>query len=337
MEKKGYIEWLRVISMVAVVFTHIGSTAHTDFPNTYYGSMGGVLFQSIVNISHFAVPVFFMITGALLLDSQKEITINKILKKYVLRYCWVLLIFGWGFSYLELFAQTKKIIISDFFISFVNMLQGKTWAHMWYLYTLIGMMLILPIMRAVTKKCSQKEIIYILVILFAFTSVFPIIDSIFGFNFGIVFPINSVYMLYMFIGYLIDSINLKVSWPIFCVVEVLCIIILIFLAYFDVMQGLSIPMASYNSPLIIIFSVMLFNQMKLMNPSTNMIVRFLSYVSFGVYITHMIWINLAFKFLKLDPTKPTSLTGIAIAIVALVLSVLLTWILKKMPIFKKIL
>ena len=101
-KKKSYIEWLRVISMCAVIFTHIGSTARTDFPDTYYGNSGGVLFQSIVNISHFAVPVFFMISGALLLNTDKEITIEKILKKYILRYCLVLLIFGWAYAYIEL-------------------------------------------------------------------------------------------------------------------------------------------------------------------------------------------------------------------------------------------
>ena len=74
--KKSYIEWLRVISMCAVIFTHIGSTAHTDFPDTYYGNPGGVLFQSIVYISHFAVPIFMMITGALLLNPEKEIPLK---------------------------------------------------------------------------------------------------------------------------------------------------------------------------------------------------------------------------------------------------------------------
>ena len=40
-QKKWYMEWLRVISMTAVVFTHIGATAHTDFPDTYYANIGG--------------------------------------------------------------------------------------------------------------------------------------------------------------------------------------------------------------------------------------------------------------------------------------------------------
>ena len=41
--KKLYIENLRIISMIAVVLTHIGSTAETDFPDSFKFSRGDCL------------------------------------------------------------------------------------------------------------------------------------------------------------------------------------------------------------------------------------------------------------------------------------------------------
>ncbi len=336
-KKKSYIEWLRVISMCAVILLHIGSIARTDFPDTQYGHWGGVLFQSISYISHFSVPVFLMITGALMLNPEKEITIEKLLKKYVLRYCLVLLIFGWGYAYIELLFSSKRFIPHELWLSFINMLQGKSWGHLWYLYTLIGIMLILPVMRAVTKACTEKEIFYLIVIFFLFTSILPCITKLTGFSLGIVFPISSVYILYILLGYLLDQKNADINNLVFFIIEFFCVSIFVVTTYFNIMKGMNFHFGLFDSPFIVIFSALLFNQMKHINPQETGLIKFLSSVSFGVYITHMIWINFAFKFLKIDPVLPTPLTGIIVALGTLLLSIVLTWILKKLPVLKTIL
>ena len=334
--KKTYIEWLRVISMAAVVISHIGSTAHSDFPDSYFHSWGGFLFQSIVYLSHFAVPCFFMISGALLLNPEKEMPVAKILKRYVLRYCWILLIFAWGYAYLELLFQSKKFVPADLFTSFCNMLQGKSWAHMWYLYTLVGLMLILPILRAAVRACSKTELHYLLIVLLIFTSILPVILKTTGFSFGIVFPVASVYPLYMILGYLLDNETIKPRGKTY-IYEIICVILLVLCAYFHIMQNVALNFGVYNSPIIVVYSVLIFHRVKAWNPKENKTVSFLGSVSFGVYLTHMIWINLAFKLFKLNPLAPTPITGMLMAIVTFILSVILTFILKKIPGFRKLL
>ena len=275
-QKKWYMEWLRVISMTAVVFTHIGATAHTDFPDTYYANIGGVVLQGIVYLSHFAVPIFFMITGALLLNPGKEITIGKIMKKYVLRYSIVLLIFGWGYAYLEMLFISKRFVWADLGISFVNMLQGHSWAHMWYLYTLIGMLLVLPLLRAFIRNYEHKDVLFCLLFLFLFNSIFPIISELTGFKIGIVFPISSVYILYMLLGYVLDSksFDIKGIWPI--ILEIFLAGSLIITAYYNNMYGFELPIGAYYSPVIIMYSVILFCLVKSAHLKENRIVDFLS-------------------------------------------------------------
>ena len=335
-DKKNYVEWLRVISMIAVVFTHIGSTAHTDFSETYYGSYGGVLFQSIVYISHFAVPIFLMISGALLLNPEKEITVEKVLKKYVLRYFWILLIFGWGYAYAELLFDSKRFYLKDVLMSFVNMLQGKSWAHMWYMYMLIGLMLILPLLRAIVKACNDKEKNYLIIVLIVFTSVIPTLTAFTGFSLGISFPISSVYVCYFLLGYVLDNKEIPIT-KLLVGLSLLCAIILIITAYFNIMNDAEVPFGFYNSPVIMCFSVLIFCIVKEKITITNRFVVFLSNVSFGVYLIDMVWINLAFKVLKVNPILPTPLTGVLIALCSLALSILTTWIMKKLPVLKNLL
>ena len=102
-----YLEFLRVICMLWVVLIHTCITAITDYPQSSNFNIYGGIMHFIVNIAHFAVPIFFMISGALFLNPQKQITYKKVLKKYVLKYCGVIIIFGWLFALLEEIFKSK--------------------------------------------------------------------------------------------------------------------------------------------------------------------------------------------------------------------------------------
>ncbi len=54
--RKYYMEYLRVIAMFAVVAIHICITALSDFDN--YSQLDAVLYASVRNVFHFAVPIF---------------------------------------------------------------------------------------------------------------------------------------------------------------------------------------------------------------------------------------------------------------------------------------
>ena len=199
--RKRYIEYLRVISMLAVVMIHICTTAMTDFSDGV-GTYKGAIFVSVTNLLHFAVPVFFMISGALLLNPKKEMTLEKLLKKYLLKYACVILIFCWAFAWLEIVFDRRDVRLAYFSQSFLDMLQGKTWAHMWYMYALLGVMLILPLLRWTARMAKGKEIAYLIAVLGFFLSVLPFFNRMTGFKAGIQFPISSVYIFHMLMSYM---------------------------------------------------------------------------------------------------------------------------------------
>ena len=122
-----YIEYLRVLSMFAVIAIHVCIAVMNTFDN---GSVfGKALYLSVRNVFHFAVPVFFMMSGALLLSPNKTMSIEKMLKSYIAKYAGVIIVFGTYFAFMEEVFTTRKINASTVINAFSNMMHGRSWDH----------------------------------------------------------------------------------------------------------------------------------------------------------------------------------------------------------------
>ena len=120
-----------------------------------------------------AVPVFIMVTGALLLDPKKEITVSKIFSKYILRVLLALVFAVLVFALFDACMNGDGIGFETFTSAFVKLIEGKSWSHLWYLYLLMGLYLLLPAYRAVAAHVSDKEYRYLLIVLAVFLLLLP--------------------------------------------------------------------------------------------------------------------------------------------------------------------
>jgi surface polysaccharide O-acyltransferase-like enzyme len=67
---------MRIIAICAVVMIHISAEFVNAFPNGTFDFVCGNILNSL---SLFAVPIFFRISGALMLNEDKKVTTRKIL------------------------------------------------------------------------------------------------------------------------------------------------------------------------------------------------------------------------------------------------------------------
>ena len=73
---------LRVISIFFVIVIHVTSVA----PRACDTMTGAWMANALINsISRWSVPVFFMVSGALFLDPNKQLSIKKLYTKNILR------------------------------------------------------------------------------------------------------------------------------------------------------------------------------------------------------------------------------------------------------------
>ncbi len=95
------------------------------------------------SLLEFCVPIFVMISGALFLSPGKSVTFDKVIKKYVKRIVYALVVFAFPMCTAEtLFTQSGGLICS-----ITNWITGKSWDYMSYLYMLIGLYLLTPIIK----------------------------------------------------------------------------------------------------------------------------------------------------------------------------------------------
>ena len=83
------------------------------------------------NLTKWCVPSFFMVTGALLLRKDKEITIRDCIWKYTKRMLLALVIFGIPYALLMIYFDTKTISLSMIPESILRVINGNSFGHLW--------------------------------------------------------------------------------------------------------------------------------------------------------------------------------------------------------------
>jgi surface polysaccharide O-acyltransferase-like enzyme len=89
-----------------------------------------------------------MITGVLFLNPEKDITLEKMLKKYVFRIVLAIILFGIPYCFMEIIFDANMVFnIGQIGVAILNAVQGKSWDHIWYLYMIAGLYLCIPLIK----------------------------------------------------------------------------------------------------------------------------------------------------------------------------------------------
>lgn len=346
-DKVVFIEYLRVFCAITVVLDHISIAGIHIFADSA-SVFEQCAYNGIQHLSHFAVPIFLMISGSLLLNPQKNIDYTKSLGKYAKRIIIILLVIGTIFSYIELFFNSRSFYISDIYTAMYNVLIGKTWDHMWYLYVLIGIYLVLPVFKPIFQSLPNNIIDVFLFILFVFVSVLPTFKAITGFSIGVKIPITSIFLFYFLLGRRVVTYNETKLIRLFSssVFLIVLMLVLILFAYLENAKGFYklVPLSEYASPVIVVLSFLIFLFVKKQDvvlkkiyicPLWGVIIKHLSDNSFGIYVFHMLWVNILYKVVKFNPLEYNIFILIPILLLVLFVSDITTIIYRKVPFIGK--
>ena len=333
-----YIELLRVISMIAVVVLH---TASAKINSIEIGSLDWQVLIFFDSATRWCVPVFVMISGILFLNPKKEITIEKIYKKYITRL--LIILFAWNFLYAIFSCFIDHAFSIQTFVS--NLLLGPV--HMWFLYMLIGIYMLIPFLRKIAT--DEKLLKYFLILWFVFSTIsniakitgLSIITDILEDKMYINFVIG--FSGYFLLGYFLSTRNYKSKYAV--IVGIICLIIN-FIGTYLLSIGHDVTNQSLYanlSPNIILMSISVFILCKnVYSKSENINARFksvtsiLSKYSLGIYVIHF-WVLNALSMFKIDVLAlPPVINVILISILVFALSLLATFILSKIKYIKRL-
>ncbi len=286
-----------------------------------------------------AVPVFIMVTGALLMDPGKEIPLSKIFSKYIFRIFAALAASVLVFAIFDDLMNEGGLSAATFTGAFRKLLEGKSWSHLWYLYLLIGLYLLLPAYRAIAAHISDREYRYLLAVLFVFLLIIPQLETA-GFRTGFSIQISAVYTFYFFAGYAISSGKCRLSAKAGAVLFVSGILLTaaascLGAAYFP--DSADALLSSYSFPTVALMAAGIFSLICGMKDRKTKIWDILDANSFGVYLIHLIFLRIILRYMSFDPFKYGAAAFAGVAVLAYLVSQILVWLLRLIKPVRKVL
>ena len=313
------IHWLdaaRAIAILLVVFTHCHEQA---------GIYDPVRASIFYTIDRLGVPIFFMISGGLILDKVKDVDILSFYRKRVVQFLILLVVYSVLTNTVNIFIGT-----GDIYSAFVNSLVDFNGVlntddklgpyggarQLWFMYVIIQLYLIAPFVSKMLDKAPTKNIIIFAVLCVLLNQVRLTLTT-FGFGWTFLDMISNdfagrefsgadftgAYLLYFLMGYLIISrgmLNHINKAVLFSIAIVLLVVPSWFLIKADFSAGkLILPMHWYNSSLFLLLSsVGLFVLIKVLFENKRIkFFEILSLCSFGIYLTHYALIYV-FKYVQ---------------------------------------
>ena len=327
--------WLdnaRIVSIFAVVLLHVAAIILSENSiGTEYWWIGNI-FSTLVR---WCVPVFVMISGALLLDPHKQESLSTFYSKRFSRILIPILFWSIFFScwtFLQGFIDGEP---PTYLTLLGNLSRGLPYGHLWFLYMIWGLYLFTPFLRIILKDLKKKENEFLIISAFTMASINFIYMSFHGVG-GPVLFINwfLLYIPFFLVGYLIrkDNSNNKILlWTTFSLSSLLTLI-----GYYVVsIQNASIADAYFHGYLSITVVPMSISAMYLLKSWNTPILnehvnKKISSLSFGIYLIHPIFVEVLNKTGYIKMVHPAiSIPSSTIIIFAI--SAVIAWIFYKIP------
>lgn len=346
LKRKTYLDLLRIIAILLVLFNHMPGCIE------YYCHSGYkyVLYVIPSILTRINVPLFWMISGALLLRKTEKI--SYVFYHRVSRIALAIFLSG---GILYILENLNAYSLTDFI---QKILTNGIEESYWFLYTYLGVLLLLPYLQAIAQKFSQKDFIYFFILHVVFCSLIPILNYILQFNFNTTISIPLSLPLitenaffFFFMGYYLENV-FDINRITFnrILLMFLCMLFAIGItATLVYHQGLTNGFSQSNISLfdylitftIFVIAKYIFVQIKCFRDSAKLqgCISMIGSLTFGIYLIDPILKHFLYRNFEnvLEPLLPTILCSIAWVIFSALVCGFITIILKKLPIFRRIL
>lgn len=335
-----WVDDLRVVATIAVIVVHVATpavfTKYNPHSVTNTEWWIGNIYDSV---SRFCVPVFVMLTGALLLP--QKITLRNFFKKRLNR---ILLPFlFWSLVYIA-FNLALKVRDEGFDQTLHNigpwlLLQATQGAapHLWYIYMIIGLYLFIPVIQPFVIAAGNNAILYFLsiwlVTIIFHQQKFILISSPFDLGYF------SGYIGYLVLGYFIAE-RVTISASIFkgaILLFVIGSIITITGTYLTTRNQGAFSHAFYEYLTLNVLLgatgifVVIKHKSKNGNGPINSVRVLISKYGYGIYLSHLLVISILAHF-YIDYSLITPGAGILLTtLICLVISTALVYVINKLP------
>ena len=309
MEKKkpiAYYDALNVLACFCVIAMHCNGVVHSfEHSSVWYSAL------LIEVLCFWAVPVFFMLSGATLMNYRERYSTKDFLKRRLQRIGIPLLFWSAFFLLLKWLKHDMPVGTRAFCNMLINFEIEPVY---WFFAPLLMVYFAMPILSLLSQ--NKKVLWYMLSLGIATYSVFPLLFKLMGlsYNSNFYFPLTGGYILYVLLGYLLSTTDLK-PWQ-----RILCYILAIGGAAFRYshtllrfeLDGVKDTLTWGDKFLptlclavgVFVFAKYLFLKKPFQNEKLAKVLHWLSGASFGIYLIHIFVMKILRALLRI-PTAST--------------------------------
>ena len=358
--RKQFLDVLRVLATCAVVLMHV-LTGATDVTDASIVPEYRSLLLSVMDLVTWCVPIFLLISGYLFLNPERTLTYPVMIKKYCRRIALAILLFGVPYAASELMVAERTFRIMMIPEALKMTLMGHTWSHMWYLYLILFLYLITPLLKKVLRVLPVWGVAAVMAVIFLGSSVAPFLNKVLDVNSIPVLPDGGVYFLYYLCGYFFAAREVCVDKGRNVWLTAAVAVLALGMILSRTLAGFSIQMA-YNYPFTVLLAVLLFaagwngrrdgaaSTAREKDRTHRIPWQEAGALSFAVYLVHPVYVNLLYKFVKITPFTVLEQCGVqsvaagqvvlilllaAFCLVVLALATATAWVLRKIPVLRK--
>jgi len=348
--RKFYLDVLRVIAMILVLVNHLPVYTTYQYTNTLPKAF---IYLFITMFTRINVPLFFMISGSLLLS--KDIGYKQLLTKRIPRFLAILVlasvlqyfVYYWRFGSDYTYAFGIRDFISRFFRAEVEF-------SYWFLYCYLAFLVMMPFLRRAAIAITRADVIYMLIIHCLLFSVLHAVNYFFDSSlyitdhFYIPFITEKAFF-YPLLGFYLDQVlDIQQIKKKHLFSLLLTALLGIFIASaFSYHQGITtgyteefVQMFDYTTAIFVfVFIKYLFANYPQLesNAAVNSVIHWISSISIGVYLFD-ITLKSTYSWLYAVVGQPDDIiiTGIW-CVYSICICGGVTYCLKKLPVLKHIL
>ena len=340
-----YLEVLRLIAIIFVIFNHTSNDGFLLFSSQQPNSLTYWIYAFFSVFCKFAVPIFFMISGILYLKKD-DLDLKYLFKKRILKMIIILIIFSLIIFCNDVYINEANFSLKLFLKSLITCNISVT---MWFLYMYIIFLLLLPLLKMIANQINIKMINYLILLAILFDGVLPCIyfllfkeTLVYNSFLSPVWSINIIF-IYPLIGYFLNEKitinNPKKKLIILWIINFILIIITNLITYYQSKITGNIEEQTFYNCFVIINAITIFLTSKVLLNNTKYI-QSLGKYTFGIYLIHVVIIKLSifqkliisFKNLNIN----SGLFAILLTLLIYLISLIITFILSKIPILKKL-
>lgn len=339
-ERIVYLDVLRIISAFSVVCIHVVSNSQIWECNDILNPNWSVL-NFFTTVTRSAVPVFFMISGSLMLSDPEKYNIKRLYSRNILRMGVAFVFWSAFYTFTDVVIFGSPKTLSDVLNSF---LCGKV--HMWYIFLIVLFYAATPLLHRIVEDKNTE--LYMLVLLLI-PSVYDFVSLVFSYvplnNFYMKFELTASYLVYYIAGHYISKYEIKKKFRyIIYALGVLSLCLTLWMIDSFTKRGISSSYVVGTRTSINIFltaaAVFVFAKYALerirFSEKYVKVISAVSKCTFGIYLVHYFIVEFSAKKLNFSvDTVPSAWLVPLMAVVFFAVSLAVSFVISKIPVLKK--